>query len=322
MSSASASSASASASDDDDDELYDDETMIRFAINFLTHCESQKKWVKFAGYSGATCGYTAPGIGLVIKIFRHNLIYDGNTLMKFLHKFNLTMQSFVDIINETIGNFADYIDVCPVTDVLSGTRGLLKKEFERAKPGSTLMVTDEPAKVYKVKAGGSNLVEGANVISFSSRLDECSTFHHATLYTIPEDNICFIIDSWATPIGTPYECRPLTYRQFSFGEVIHALDRLNSNDISSGEATHIFSHYFIAHQNFLQTIQQRIQQLGLFSVFTLRPEYIDEVYNICAMKNTSGKQKSSDFGGKSRKRSRKLRKKTRKLRKRSKKYKK
>lgn len=291
---------------------------IDFAINFLTHCERQKKWVKIVGYAGATCGYTAPGIGLVIKLFRHNGIYDGNTLMTFLHKVNLTMEGFVDIINETIGNFADFIDECPVAGVLSGTRGLLKKEFERAKPDSTLMVTDEPSKVYKVKAGGSNLVEGANVISFSSRSDECSTFHHATLYTIPEDNICFIIDSWATPIGTPYECRPLTCRQFSFREVIHALDRLNSDDISTGEATYIFSHYFMAHQNFLQ----RIPQLGLFSVFTVSPKYIEEVYNICAMKITSGKQRSSDFGGKSRKRSRKLHKKTRKLRKRSKKYKK
>ena len=78
----------------------------------------------------------------------------------------------------------------------------------------------------------------------------------------------------------------------------------------------------MAHQNFLQRIPQMNPQLGLFSVFTLSPTYIEEVYAICERKIKTGEKKRTDFGGKSRKKSRKLRKKTRKQSKKSKKYKK
>ena len=294
--------------------------LFDFAINFLNYCESNKKWVKTTGYTGATCGYTGPGIGLVIKIFQHNGIYDRETLQAFLHSDNFTEEQFIDIINETIGNFADFImDVCPVTDAIQGTRGLLEKEFERARPDSPLMQTDEPAKVFKVEEGGRNLVEGVNVISFATRAHMCATFHHATLFIDKPNDICFIIDSWSTPADVePFECRPLTFRQFTFSEVIHALDRLNSDDISLEETIYIFQRYFIAHQSFLHDIQN----YGLLIVHTVNPDYIEKVYAICEDKIKSGKQTMTDFGGQPRKKNRKLRKKTRKLRKKSKKYRK
>jgi hypothetical protein len=181
------------------------------------------------------------------------------------------------------------------------------------------MATDEPAKVSTVAEDGSNLVEGINVISFTSRAYGCDTFHHATLFIDKPNDICFIIDSWATPHGTQFECRPLTFRQFTIGEVIHALDRLNSDDISSGEIAHIFEYYFMAHNTFREII---LPTLGLIIVHTVNPDYIEEVYTICEERIKSGQQTMSEFGGKPRKRSRKLRNKTRKIKKKSKKYRK
>lgn len=295
------------------------EVLFNFAIYFLNHSEANKKWIKYPGGSSGTCGYTGPGIGLVIKIFQHNDIYDEHTLEAFLHSVGFTRQQFIDIINETIGNFADFVrnDVCPVTGVTAGISGLLEEQKEKARPNSTVMQTDEPQVVYTVEEDGSNLVEGVNVISFTSRARGCDTFHHATLYTIHETNVCFIIDSWTTPEGVPFECRPLTYRQFSFSEVIHQLDRLNSDDISPGEMAHIFGHYFMAHPVFLQNIPN----MGLVTVNTVSPDYIVDVYNRCEKRIREGQIKS-DFGGKLRK---KRNKKTRKLNKKykikSKKYK-
>jgi hypothetical protein len=291
------------------------EIFFNFAIDFLNHCEANKNWVKNRGYAGATCGYTGPGIGLVIKFFQHNQIYNEETLQHFLITNGFTIEQLMDIINETIANFLDVIDECPVTGVPQGIRGLLEKEAERSRPNSTVMQTDDPQVVYTVEEGGSNLVEGVNVISFTSRAHGCDTFHHATLYTIPETNVCFIIDSWATPEGVPFECRPLTCRQFSFREVIHQLDRLNSDAISPEEMTHIFGYYFMAHAAFLQNIPN----LGLVTVNTVSPDYIVDVYTTCEKRIREGQSKS-DFGGKLRK---KRNKKTRKLNKKnkSKKYK-
>jgi hypothetical protein len=292
------------------------EDFFNFAIEFLQYCESNKKWEKNDGKDfSATCGYTGPGIGLVIKLFMTNNIYSKDTLYEFLgNLYNSDMEQFINIINETIGNFVDIIDVCPVTGVNNGIYGLLKEQKEKQYEGS--IAIDEPIKVYKVAEDGSNLVEGVNVISFTSRQFECDTFHHATLYMIPESDICYIIDSWSTSEGVQFECRPLTFRQFTVGEVIYALNRLNSDDILPEEITYIFQYYFIAHYTFIE----KIPDVVLFSVHTVSPDYIEEVYTICEQRIKSREQTKSDFGGKPRKKNRKLRKKTRKLRKRSKRY--
>ena len=293
------------------------EIFFNFAIDFLNYCEANKNWVKNREGFGATCGYTGPGIGLVIKIFQHHNIYNEETLQYSLRIIGFTKGQLMDIINETIGNFLDFVDECPVTGVTAGISGLLEKETERSRPNSPVMQTDDPQVVYTVKEGGSNLVEGVNVISFTSRARGCDTFHHATLYTIHETNVCFIIDSWATPEGVPFECRPLTYRQFSFSEVIHQLDRLNSDDISPGEMAHIFGHYFMAHPAFLQNIPN----MGLVTVNTVSPDYIVDVYNTCEKRIREGQSKS-DFGGKLRKKgNKKTRKLNKKYKNKSKKYK-
>lgn len=295
------------------------EVFFNFAIQFLEHCESNKKWEKNGGiYFGSTCGYTGPGIGLVIKLFMTNNIYSQHTLHEFLINSESHIEQFMDIINEAIGNFMDVIDECPVTGVNNGISGLLAKEKEKARPDSPLMATDEPANVYKVEEGGRNLEEGVNVISFTTRAHQCDTFHHATLFIDKPNNICFIIDSWATSNDMPFECRPLTFRQFTFEEVIHALDRLNSDDISHGEIVHIFQDYFNAHNTFIENIPS----YGLLSVHTVNPKYIEDVYTICEERIKSGKQTGSEFGGKPRKRYKKLRNKTRKIKKKSKKYRK
>jgi hypothetical protein len=282
--------------------------MIDFAIGFLNFCNKNKKWDKHAGDFSGTCGYTGPGIGLVLKLFQHNNIYNHLTLDDFLQSHSFTPQLFMDIINETIGNFLDVVKDCPVTDVQQGIRGLLEAQKEKASP--TSMQTDEPPLVYKVEEGGINLIEGVNVISFTTRENGCDTFHHAALYTIPEYDICFIIDSWATNAGGTFECRPLTSKQFSLGEVIRCIDRLNSDDISPAEMRDIFGHYFMAHPTFLP----QIATFGRFTVSTLSPKYIEEVYSECEKRIRKGQTKS-DFGGKLHK---KRNKKTRKLKSKSK----
>jgi hypothetical protein len=278
--------------------------LIAFAIKFLNHCESVKKWTIYPGYSAGTCGYTGPGIGLVIKIFQRNGIYNQATLDAFLRPRNFPMDLFIDIINETIGNFLDFAKDCPVTGVKYGMSGLLKHEKERARPDS--MQSDEPPLVYTVGKDGGNLINGVNVISFTPRENGCETFHHATLYTRPENDECFIIDSWSTDSrALVWECRPLTCRQFSFTDVIRQIDRLNSDDILQADMTHIFEHYFLAHPTFLTNMEN----FGRVTVSTVSSKYIEEVYDKCEQRIKDGQTKS-DFGGKLRK---KRNKKTRKL---------
>ena len=269
-----------------------DESFFNFAIHILTLCEQNKKWEIAVGKYDQTCGYTAPGIGLVIKLLEHNNIHNIDSLTTYLAQNGITTEEFSDSINETIGNLLDdFKGHCPVTDVVSGIRGLIKQQIETEAVASSMMEVDEEPKIYKVAANGSNLKEGVNVISFVTRMFKCDTFHHSTLYMDVNNHFCYIIDSWVSPT----DCRPLSVRKFPIDEIIHALNALNSEDILPAQTNSIFRHYFLPPDSFATTQYGD----GLLNVYTLNPSYIEKLYTTCIIDLKIHKKKTA-FGGKPR----------------------
>lgn len=244
-------------------EIRQADILISFAIDFLTECDRTKKWKKLPGRSAETCGYTAPGIGLLLRLFTDNGISSPITLIAYLTRQSITQELFMDIVNETIGNLLDLSPECPVTQTTYGIRGLLSQAKSRQTEEMNYG-DEEPPKVYKVTRGGSNLLPGPNIISFTGRDQfDCETFHHAVIHIIPEVNACYIIDSWRSRIG---DCRPLTSRLHNLQEVIGIIDELNSDTITP-ERTHIIlSLYFLAHE----TISVVIKESGTVTVHTIK----------------------------------------------------
>lgn len=269
--------------------------LISFAIAFLTECESNKKWKKNTGRFAEICGYTAPGIGLLLQLFKDNDISSPLTLDSYLTRQSISKELFMDIINETIGNLLDVSPECPVTQTTYGIRGLLLQEKSRQTEEMSYG-DEEPPKVYKVTIGGLNLLPGPNIISFTSRIYECDTFHHAVLYIIPAVNTCYIIDSWMSRIG---HCRPLTSRRHYLQEVIGIIDELNSDTITPERTYIILSSYFLAHK---QTMSEDIKTHKKIMVHTINPLYIQHIYNECERIIHSRAQTDTNFGGKTRKR--------------------
>jgi hypothetical protein len=296
-----------------------------YAIRFLEFCEGSKIWRHNPGIYINTCGYTGPGIGLIIKLFEENGIYDDATLQAFLIRSGLSITNFVDIINETIGNFLDLFDENPVTETTQGVFGLIKDQIDTTHNPDAMDLPIEDLEVYKIDSEGSNLSVGVNVISFTSDYLDNVTFHHATIYFLPEEDTCFILDSWMNNYDR--RCRPLTYRQFSFQEVKYALIRLNSDDILVEEAQHIFNTYFLAPESFIhlsipmiyETASESMDEVDnpktVFSLFTINPIFIETIYTACETNIRSGEQLESHFGGSLRKKRNTRRKKLRKKRK-------
>jgi len=283
------------------------DSIIAFAIEFLTVCEARKTWVKLTGPLSMTCGYTAPGIGILLQLFRPHNISSAPELERFLQHINWPMDQFIFIVNETIGNLLDMIPECPVTQTQYGIRGLLVTEYSEQKiPGCGR----GGGIVYKVEPGGANLVEGANIISFARRIQHCETFHHAVIYKISQINACYIIDSWVEPRGI--DCRPLSSRRHIGNEVYAIIDELNSDIITRERTYEILTTYFRGHfgsiGQMLQMTDERIM------VNTISPGYIQHVYTQC--ENIARTGQPSSFGGKKRNKS----KSKNKSRKRSKKY--
>lgn len=224
------------------DEFRKVDELIAFAIQFLTECETRKTWVKLTGPLSMTCGYTAPGIGLLLQLFLRNGVSSQETLLQLLQSSGWTIDQFMFIVNETIGNLLDMIPVCPVTQTQFGIRGLLAKEY-------SAQMTPGPGNgggggiVYKVERGGSNLAKGPNIISFALRVSHCETFHHAVIYHIPEIDACYIIDSWVEPQGR--DCRPLSSRRHHAHEIYAAIDELNSDVITEARTHQILTTYFM-----------------------------------------------------------------------------
>ena len=268
-------------------EIRQADILISFAIAFLTECDRTKKWKKISGRFAETCGYTAPGIGLLLQLFTHNGISSPLTLQSYLTRQSITQELFMDIVNETIGNLLDLSPECPVTQTIFGIRGLILLEKYR-KP-------QDPPNVYKVTSGGANLVSGPNIISFTGRERfGCETFHHAVLYIIPEVNACYIIDSWSSQTGA---CRPVTSRRHNLQEVIGIIDELNSDTITPERTYIILSLYFLAHE----TMRVVIKENGTVTVHTIHPLYIQHIYTQCESMIRGRVQTDTNFGGKMRK---------------------
>ena len=278
---------------------------FRFPTEFLKECERSRKWVGVTGDLSATCGYTGPGIGLIVLLFERNNISDDNTLRAFLTlpenvrifgHLPRSKEVFKDIVNETIGNFLDLSKRTPVTETKNGVMGIIieresiaaRNMARAANPDAMDLIDDEIEKVFLVD--NSNIVKGVNIISFKDRSRGSSTFHHSAIYAIPEENICFILDSWYDNYtGT---CRQLTCRQFSFEEVKDALVKLNSQSCTVDDAYEIFAKYFQAANAFLNSIARD----NSFYVYVLNQEYIKSVYTKCETSIINGQPKSN-LGG-------------------------
>lgn len=275
-----------------------------FSIGFLMKCQIIKKWVKYPGDYAETCGYTGPGIGLILQLFKFNGITDDATLNVFLSKHQISLECFMHSINETIGNFLDVVRVNPVTNTMYGINGMIKENIGKiansdGAASSDSMDVETPHDIVKVSlVDNTNLVEGANVISFIRDVirDGVTFFnvplHHATLYVIADIGMCVIIDSWRAANG---QCRPLTYRMHNFEEVKRALIKLNSKEVSEAEILYIFTQFFVSPEALKEDI--RTKQSFNIKVYLVDAEYMKDVYITCETSIKTGSQTESNFGG-------------------------
>lgn len=207
---------------------------IDLAIRTLQLCDANKIWQKQPiGRYVDTCGYTGPGIAILLLYFEELGIDNNNQLMTWLSAKNMQPQTFFDIINETIANMLDLaVGHCPLTGVNKGIQGLIQIKS----PNLTLV-------------DYHSITPGVNLISFINR-DHCYTSHHAVLYSIPQHNTCIIIDSWAAAVGESWSCRPVTSRTHNLEQVCNALIYLNtSNDL--GLIQTIMNEFFVPSQQYL-----------------------------------------------------------------------
>ena len=105
-----------------------EETMIKrqikLAINNIITCDKNKSWVNQSkGDYIKTCGYTAPGIAALLLFFSEHNISSQDELQTKLDELGITFPTFIDIINEVIGNLLDIIKgFCPITTVYKGVQ--------------------------------------------------------------------------------------------------------------------------------------------------------------------------------------------------------
>jgi len=248
-----------------------------FPIEYLKKCEKlrQKMWQKIRGSLSATCGYTGPALGILMLLFKNNDIRGKKSLNSFLRNryrslisehgesFKRVSEIFMATVNETAGNFLDLCDVTPLTQTRNGIRGLIEEEEISWRQGKVSLVDR------------SNIVKGPNIISFKTRgLGEC-TFHHSMIYAIPEEDKCFILDSWVDNYSG--QCRLPECRPFRLSKVQNELVRLNSQQYTKGDAENIFQTYFMAPTTFLDTFYRG----DIFYVYVLNQKYIQIIFSAC-----------------------------------------
>jgi len=281
------------------------ENVFKFAIDFLHICEANKNWKKEppgTGSSFGTCGYTGPGIAIILGLFFMNGIKTKVQLDEYitnmypLSYYDNNLKRLIFIINETIGNFFDLSKDCSLTGVEKGIMGLAKNEEIRKGPDA--MQTDTPPIFYQIEITpelkSSNLKDGINLISFTNRdIDKyLCTFHHAVLYISNYYNVCYIIDSWSAinKNDGKFECRTPTYRKFTLEEVFKCLYELNNTkDIKT--TVDNMNKYFLAHN----TLPRALVLVNVTS-----PEYIVETMG--KAKEQLDKGRPTNFGGRRRKR--------------------
>lgn len=246
-----------------------------YALSFLNYCQENRNWVRITGNLSGTCGYTGPGFYIVLRLFEENGIYDDTTFRQNIARLTNTAEDYdtqrrllVNIVNETIGHLFDLSDaLCPITGLRYGLSGLAQKEKD------TIFRT-KPANFYRIATESTNLVPGANLITFTFRGD-CETIHHATLYFIPNENVCYITDSWATSVSYPgFECRLTNSRRYNMSEVITAINILN-NTANIELTRDIMAFFFHSHSSLYVTMLTLSKTL---EVHTTRPEYIKDLY--------------------------------------------
>ena len=279
------------------------ENVFKLAIGFLHVCEENKNWQKQEGKYIWTCGYTGPGMAIILELFYMNGIKTKVQLDEYIK--NMYPSSYYDnnlkrlffIINETIGNLLDLSKECTLTGVEQGIMGIAKNEEIRKGPDA--MQTDTPSIFYPIEITpdlkSSNLQEGINLISFTGRnvnADNLCTFHHAVLYISNYYNVCYIIDSWSTSVNVnKFECREVTYRQFPLKEVFKCLYELNTTQ-NIDTTVNNMNTYFLAHDETLPRTLVRVN--------VTRPDYIGETMGKAKLHLERGIP--TNFGGRRRKR--------------------
>jgi hypothetical protein len=309
-------------------ELQQLESLFHFSIYFLNHCESRKKFTKITGNCSHTCGYTGPGIGIVLQIFLGYGIDDSEKLDLWLRSKEMSLETFMDIVNETIGNLCDLSDECPVIGERKGILGIITTAQSDAlqmtsSSSDSMELQETPHRIYTGTDPDLYLDEGVNIISLFDKTTR-QTFHHACLFINKIANMCFILDSWCTSDGQ--NSRPLSGRLFSFQEVSQAISRLNTDDVTIHESSSIVQRYFQPHDSFESYQIETLKSWGVthapFTVCKLDLPFVGSVFAQCEKQIREGKP--SNFGGKKMKKSRKVKtsRKIKKSRKRCNKYRK
>ena len=278
------------------------ENIFNLAIDFLQYCEANKNWQKEppgTGSSFGTCGYTGPGMAIILGLFFMNGIKTKVQLDEYIDKMyplsyhDNNEKRLMFIINETIGNFFDLSKDCSLTGVKKGIMGIAINEELRKGPDA--MQTDAPPLFYKIEITPdlktSNLQDGINLISFTGRNNLC-TFHHAVLYISNYYNVCYIIDSWSAIDKNDgfFVCRTPSYRKFTLQEVFKCLYELNNTKDIKNTVTNM-NKYFLAHDTLPN---------ALVSVHVTSPELIVETMD--KAKEQLEKGRPTNFGGRRRKR--------------------
>jgi hypothetical protein len=293
---------------------------LKTVLDFLKYIEENKIWTDRQQYF-ATCGYTGPGIAVILllfdflgitnkKTFHDNIIkfyVDSNKFYAISKKaYNKIVNHLKNVINEVIGNFLDLSTYCPETAVEKGIMGLIKqsKQSPNNSKVKLLEVEYDPidSGIADKNVGSSeggfityhNLtIPGVNLLSFTDRDTStfCSTFHHAVVYIV--GNRCYVIDSWAAgcELAGTFEYRFPTVREFDLNSALIDLSNLvNTQNVTLSNNIMLKLFYghtktFIYNKNFL------------FNIFITENSYLTEIFNKIFNKEGVEGVFQTNFGG-------------------------
>jgi len=251
--------------------------VFELAIYVLEKCDERKRtWVgENEGKYINTCGYSGPGIAIILDLFIENNIKTFEQFKQYIatlyiDNFDSNSVRLIDTINDTILNFLDIANFCPITKVEQGIQGFAKESHPE------IMQTKDISDFYPIKfsENGTNLQEGVNLISFTDReanVENLCTFHHSVIYIHNKSGMGYIIDSWATPGNCTYEARPIEVRPYLMPELFHTLYIITHSE-NRDEIFNTINKYFKAHTATLQRI--------LYNIGITNPNKIKEVYAI------------------------------------------
>jgi hypothetical protein len=272
------------------------ESLFFLSIYILTICDKRKiTWTINEAQRTCigTCGYTGPGIAIILNLLIENNIKTYDQFINYINTYKIETK-LINTINDTILNFLDLSNFCPITKVDRGIMGLAKETHEEK------MQTEDTSVFYPIRfyrngnynlIGTTNLQEGVNLISFTDRnatVENLCTFHHSVIYIHNKSGTGYIIDSWATPQGVPFDSRPIEFRKYGLITLFKALYTItNSNDIN--ESANFINFYFQAHTATLRPI--------LYNIGITDPNKIKEVYAIAGKQHglTGGARISTAF---------------------------